>query len=97
MELVGLDVASSDCLIAEIKDMVLRENIPLETAVKMITSNPAGILKMNGKGRIRNDYDADLCILDEESLDIDTVIALGKIMVRNKTIVVYGTFESRGG
>lgn len=36
--------------------------------------------------------DADLCLLDE-NLDVDTVIAKGKVMVENKEPVVFGMFE----
>jgi len=36
--------------------------------------------------------DADLCLLDE-NLNVDTVIAKGKIMVENKKAVVFGMFE----
>jgi beta-aspartyl-dipeptidase (metallo-type) len=36
--------------------------------------------------------DADLCLLDS-SIDIDTVIAKGKVMVSGKKPLVFGTFE----
>ena len=65
----------------------------MEIAIRGITSNPAKILKLKGKGRIEKNYYADLCLLDEESLDIHTVIAKGKLMVENKKAVVVGRFE----
>ncbi len=37
-------------------------------------------------------FDADLVILDEE-LNIDSVLALGRVMVENKIPIVKGTFE----
>lgn len=42
---------------------------------------------------MERNFDADLCLLDEESLDIDTVIAKGRIMVEKKKAVVLGRFE----
>lgn len=94
-EYIGIGVGKSTCLIKSIKDAVLNEDIPLETAIRAITSNPAKILKLKNKGRIEKGYDADLCILEGNTLDIDTVIAKGVIMVQNKKPVVYGTFEEK--
>jgi len=91
-EFVGLGVGKSTCLIKAIKECVFNEEIPLEIAIRAITSNPAKILKLNKKGKIEVNMDADLCLLDE-NLDVDTVIAKGKIMVENKKAVVFGMFE----
>jgi beta-aspartyl-dipeptidase (metallo-type) len=91
-EFVGIGVGKSVCLIKAIKECVFKEEIPLEIAIRAITSNAAKILKLRKKGRIDVNMDADLCLLDE-SLDVDTVIAKGKIMVENKKPVVYGMFE----
>ena len=41
-----------------------------------ITSNPADILRLKGKGKVEEGYDADLCILDQE-LQLVEVIAKG--------------------
>lgn len=92
-EFVGIGVGKSTSLLVGIKDCVFKENIPLEIAIRGITSNPAKIFKLKGKGRIEKNYYADLCLLDEESLDIHTVIAKGKLMVENKKAVVVGRFE----
>ena len=92
-EYIGLGVGNSTSLLIGIKECVFKENIPLEIAIRAITSNPAKILKLKGKGKIEKGFEADICLLDKETLDIDTVIAKGKIMVKNKEVVVYGTFE----
>ncbi len=63
--------------------------------MRAITSNPARILKLDKKGKIEIGADADLCILDKETLDIDTVIAKGEIMVQEKEVKVWGTFEKK--
>lgn len=92
-EFIGIGVGKSTCLIKAIKESVFKEEIPLEIAIRAITCNPAKILKLKGKGKIEKNYDADLCLLDKETLDIDTVIAKGKVMVENKKVKVHGTFE----
>ena len=94
-EFIGLGVGKSTSLIIGIKECVSRENIPLEIAIRAVTTNPAKILKLRGKGKIEKNFDADLSLLDKDTLDIDTVIAKGKVMVQNKEIKVYGTFEER--
>lgn len=93
-EYVGIGIGKSTSLIKAIKECVFRENIPLEIVIRAITSNPAKILKLDRKGKIEINMDADLCLLDEK-LDVDTVIAKGKIMVQDKVPVVYGTFENK--
>lgn len=93
-EYVGIGIGKSTCLIKAIKECVFRENIPLETALRALTSNPAKVLKLKNKGRIEKNMDADLCLLDK-NLDVDMVIAKGKIMVQDKKPVVYGIFEEK--
>ncbi|MDF2675492.1 MAG: beta-aspartyl-peptidase [Clostridiales bacterium] len=93
-EYVGIGIGKSTCLIKAMKECVNFENIPLEIALRAITCNPAKILKLQTKGRIEKGMDADLCLLDE-NLDVDTVIAKGKIMVQNKQPLVFGVFENK--
>lgn len=88
----GMGVGKSSCLLKEVKECVEKENIPLEIAVKSITSNPARILNLKNKGYIREGFDADLCILDE-NLSVKTVIAMGRTMVENGKPIVKGAFE----
>lgn len=89
----GLGIGKVASLYNEVRDSVLKEKIPLDIALKVITSNPADILKLKYKGRLKKGYDADITILNKTDLSIDTVIARGKIMVRNKKIQVFGTFQ----
>ena len=91
-KLIGMGIGKSSCLIKEIRDCVTRADIPLEVAIKGITSNPARILCLKNKGRIEEGKDADICIMTKD-LQIDTVIAMGKVMVRHGDMVVKGYFE----
>lgn len=92
-ELIGLKVGKVSSLYKEVKDAIINEDIPLEIAIRVITDNPAHILKLKQKGSITEGKDADLVILDKTDYQIDTVIAMGQIMVENKKVIVKGTFE----
>lgn len=93
-KLVKLGIGSLSTNIQEFHDAVVNESIPVETALKPFTSNVADILKLDRKkGRIKEGLDADILLLDENDLSIDTVIAKGKVMVLEGKITVYGTFE----
>ena len=92
-ELIGLEVGSVSSLYKEVRDAVLEEGISLEVALQVITLNPAKVLKMPNKGRIQEGTDADIVLLDKRTLEIDSVIAKGQLMVQNKVTIVKGTFE----
>lgn len=92
-EYLGLQVGKVSSLFHEVRDAVIDENIPLEIALKVITSNPAQVLKLRQKGMVETGYDADIVLLNEETLQIDTVIAHGKSMVEGGKTLVKGTFE----
>lgn len=88
---IGLDIGKSSSLYKEVKNAIIKENIPIEKAIKVITENPAKILKLKNKGTIEEQKDADIVILDKD-LEINTVISMGKIMIENKKIKVKNTF-----
>ncbi len=92
-EFKGLKVGKTNSLFREVRDAVLTEKIPLEQAIQVITSNPAQVLKLSQKGNIQKGKDADLVILDKETLTIQTVIAKGQIMVTEGFPIIKGTFE----
>jgi len=93
-EFIGLGVGRPDCLLKEIQNCVLEQKIPLETALRAVTVNPAHILKLSSKGRIEAGYDADLCLLKPDTLELDTVICRGRTMVSDGKPSVYGAFEA---
>ncbi|WP_446899038.1 beta-aspartyl-peptidase [Clostridium sp. LBM24168] len=70
----------------------IQRGISLENAIIPFTSSPAQLLKLKGKGQIKEDFDADILLLDKK-LNLYCVIAKGKIMVNNYRPVIYGTFE----
>ncbi|MFE8700171.1 beta-aspartyl-peptidase [Cytobacillus sp. FJAT-54145] len=92
-EFRGLQVGKVATLFKEVRDAILDEGIEVETAIKVITENPAKILKLNNKGQIVEGKDADIVILEKDSLTVEHVIALGQLMVENGVAIVKGTFE----
>ncbi|QAA30887.1 beta-aspartyl-peptidase [Clostridium manihotivorum] len=88
---VGMCLVSS--LYNEVRNAVIEEKVPMERAIKVITSNVADILKLPYKGRVEAGKDADLVLLDRDKLEVDTVIAKGKVLMQDKNILVKGTFE----
>lgn len=90
-ELTGLTVGKCISLYEAVKKSVIESKIPLEEAIKVITSNPADIYKLN-KGHIKEGLDGDVVLIDN-NFEIDTVIARGKIFVENKVVTIKGTFE----
>jgi len=91
--LIGLTIGKLQSLYDSVKSAVLDEGIAFEEAIKVITSNPAEKLKLHHKGRVVVDSDADLCVIDKESLELVHVIAKGKLMVKDKEVLIKGTFE----
>lgn len=89
----GMEVAALDTPYLEVVACVKEEGIPFETAIKTITSNPAKILKLEGKGSIKVGNDADFCLIQKNSLTLHTVMAKGRIMMRDGKLMVHGTFE----
>jgi len=88
-----IGVASAKSLLVGIKEAVKREEIPLEIALQTVTSNVANKLKLPHKGQLVVGKDADILLLEKDSLDIHTVIAKGETMIANHEIVKKGTFE----
>ena len=62
-QFMAMGVGCSSCLLKEVKECITRENIPLEIAIKPITSTPAKVLGLTNKGRIAAGMDADFCLM----------------------------------
>jgi beta-aspartyl-dipeptidase (metallo-type) len=90
--LVKLEMGLPSSNLRELADCVAVEKIPLETALKVLTSNVATILKLPGKGFISPGMDADLLFLDKE-LKMVHLLAMGKWAVRSGEIIKRGTYE----
>lgn len=91
-ELKGLGICSVESLFNEVKEAI-KLGVPLEKAIRVITSNVANVLKLSHKGFISTGKDADIILLDKKNLDINSVISRGNILMDNKKLLVKGTFE----
>lgn len=91
---MGLGVGKVTSLYREMRDAVLADGVSLTDALRTVTSNPAALLKLDRKGKVSEHADADLVLADADTLEIDTVIAKGKLMISGKQVLVKGTFEN---
>lgn len=92
-EFIGLQLGRVTSLYKEVKDAILQEGVQPADALKVITENPAKVLRLASKGTLEAGKDADLVLLDATSYEIESVIALGQKMMWNKKLLVKGTFE----
>lgn len=92
-KLVKVMVGSTLTLYRDLKEIIVKGILPLEQAIKIITENVAKILFLYpNKGYIKEDSDADFVILDN-NLNISSVIARGKFMIKFNEIIKKGMFE----
>lgn len=92
-ELIGFGVASPSTLFEQLKAVVKGDELSLEEIVPLLTSNTADALRLNEKGIIEQHADADLIVINKQTFDLEHVIAKGRLMMRDKKVVVKGTFE----
>ncbi|MDC1025129.1 beta-aspartyl-peptidase [Flavobacteriales bacterium] len=90
--LVGFKSAPFDKNFKEVINLHKLGGVPLEDALKLITSNPAKNLGLKNKGEVKVNNDSDLCFLNSD-LELNTVIANGKFMMQDGDLVVKGSFE----
>lgn len=91
--LVRIGVSSVGNLYEQLVRLVCDWGYALEEILPSVTSTAARALEIDThKGMIRAGMDADLLLVDTE-LHLDTVIALGRIMMRAGELQVKGTYE----
>lgn len=88
--LVKLEMGLPNANFRELMDMV-NDGMPLEKALKVITSNPAHILKLKYKGVLKPGNDADFVFL--EGNKIHHVMAMGEFLMKDKVILKKGSYE----
>lgn len=89
---IGLTYASP-CYLHETMRSLVRRGMPLEEALKLLTTTPATLLGKEGvKGAVVRGADADLLVLDDQ-LAIDGLFARGQCAVWKKELRMKGRFE----
>jgi beta-aspartyl-dipeptidase (metallo-type) len=90
-ELVHMDFASSAGLpqtLAELR----RRGHALQDILPSLTRNVASLLRLRSKGQVAVGLDADLVVLGAAA-EVQSVLAMGRWMVRDGVVKQYGTFE----
>lgn len=91
--LIKMGVSPASVLWADVAKTVRENIISLSEAISLISHNVAKLLGLfPEKGLIAPGSDADLVLLDKD-LNIDTVFARGRLMVKDGLAVVKGNFE----
>ena len=89
--LIGLTIATQNDLFRKFRDLVLKNVLPLEKAVRLVSTNAADFYKFSRKGRIAAGKDADLILLDKD-LALKDVFARGRRMMAGGKLLAGGTF-----
>lgn len=76
----------------EVRDCVLSCGFTVEQMLPLVTSNVAEALKLDRKGRLAPAMDGDVLLLDAETLELECVVARGKIMMRDGAVVATEEF-----
>ena len=94
-EMIGLEIGQISTMHNVIRSMVAEYQVPLSEAIRVSTENVAKALDLYPrKGVIREGSDADIVLLDADYA-IDTVIAKGSVMMKNKKVIRKGVFEDK--
>ena len=89
----GITIGRVTSVHEEFTDTVLKDGVSMEDAVRTVSTTTADHCKLRGKGHIKEGFDADILLLDKDSLEIKYVFARGRMMMEDKKILAKGTFE----
>jgi len=90
--LTSLAIATQKCLLQNFKSLIQKGELSAEEALKLFSTNPSILYKLNSKGEIRSGKDADLIILDE-NFNLEGCFAKGRQMMADGKLYVSGTFS----
>lgn len=86
------DSATPDMLAAQLRGLVKHHGVPLEEMLRLVTTNPARILKLEGHGCLAAGACGDVVVLDRGDLTVREVIARGRRMIVGGTPAVRDRF-----
>jgi len=84
---VGLGEGRIASLYEEMTDAI-RLGVPVQDALRVVTSNPARILKLLHKGQLQLGADADLLLIDKNTLELKAVMAKGRWLFSDGRVAV---------
>jgi beta-aspartyl-dipeptidase (metallo-type) len=91
--LVRLTIATETDLLRKLRETVRKGLLPLETALRIFSTNAADFYQLGRKGRIEPGRDADLLVLDGD-LGLVDVFARGKRLMAGGRLLAKGTFSA---
>jgi beta-aspartyl-dipeptidase (metallo-type) len=87
----GFDKVQSfplNLLYKEFKELVRNEGLSISDALKVTSTNVARMMKLEKKGVVATNTDADLLLLDPQTLEVELVIVRGKLAVQKGKIML---------
>lgn len=81
------DSSTPDVLAEQVRGLVTTHGFSLDLVLPLVTTNPARILKLPRKGRVADGCDADMLVVEPETLIIRDVIVRGQRLVQNGEVV----------
>ena len=90
---VKMGIGTPDAIYQSFKKLIIHHHLPWEQAIKVVSTNPANIFKLNGKGSIRTGKDADILLLDSEA-GIHHLLANGHLMMKAGKLQKKGIIRS---
>ncbi|MFL5612981.1 MAG: amidohydrolase family protein [Gemmatimonadaceae bacterium] len=81
------DSSTPDIFAEQIRGLATTHGFSLDLVLPLVTTNPANVLKLKGKGRIAAGCDADLLIVAPDTLELRDVITRGQFGMRNGSVV----------
>jgi beta-aspartyl-dipeptidase (metallo-type) len=91
-EVIGTRVAPFDQNLFEIIQLIKIGGLSIADAFKLNTTNPARNLGLKNKGKIEVGCHADFCVFNK-NFDLLDVFAKGQHLMKDKQILIKGTFE----
>lgn len=92
-QLTAMNRSTPKSLPDTVRHLTINQGVPLETALKLVTVNPADRLNLEGKGRIEKGKDADLVVLDRD-LNVSSVISRGELVLQQGAPIATDFFSS---
>lgn len=87
-----LEMGYPKSIFDEMRDLTVQENMPLQDALKPVTSNVANILWLKQKGTLAPGKDADAVLINDQ-FEIVHLAAMGTLMVENGKMLRKGSYE----
>lgn len=91
-DMIGLGTGSPSANLRLIRELVCKNNLPLESVLPMVTRNVAANLGLAKKGAVAQGMCADICCFTKD-MELRHVMAKGRFLMRDAVQCVKGMFE----